>query len=223
MKRKVYLTEAQLTLLTELYHDKEVELIIPYIKSFGQKGKLPAFTGKLSDCYKDGAKQAFKWACENDIENVRRYGDVWFFREFSVEVVGRFTFNKRGLIYVERSIDLDISKGFNNLEFKSVGECWSWSRLNAKSYCSTNYNRIIPNENIITVILCGYVHPNSIDWTETVYLNSYRMKNETEIRMNDNALVEVPYIKIGGEKFNLGGSYLLNASADKYNKNKENW
>ena len=44
------------------------------------------------------------------------------------------------------------------------------------------------------------------------------MKNETEIRMNDNAYVEVSYVKINGSKVGLGGSYLLNASADKYKK-----
>lgn len=44
------------------------------------------------------------------------------------------------------------------------------------------------------------------------------MKNETEIRMNDNAYVEVSYIKICGMKYRLGGSFLLNASSDKYRK-----
>lgn len=46
------------------------------------------------------------------------------------------------------------------------------------------------------------------------------MKNETEIRMNDNALVEVSYVKMFGQKYRLGGSYLINASADKYKKVK---
>lgn len=214
---KLHITENQLPLVLEGYYDKEVSLIMPYIKSFGQKGKLPAFNGNLSDCYKDSAKQAYKWAYENDIENVRSYGDAWFFREFSVEVAGRFTLNKRGLIYVERSIDLDVSKGFDNLGFKSIGECWSWKRLNSRSYCTemSPYDR-----STVRVILCGYVHPNSVDWVETIYLNSYRMKNETEIRMNDNALVEVSYIRVGNEKYYLGGSYLINASSDKY-RNKD--
>ena len=214
---KLYITETQLPLVLEAYHQKEAELIMPYIKSFGQKGKLPTFNGYLKDCYKDSFQQAYEWACEST-DGVKRDGLSYFEYLFGAYVVGDFTINKRGLIYVERSIDLDITKGFDGLSFKSVGECWSWKRLNSKSYCSNNYNSIVPNNNIISVILCGYVHPMNIDWVETIYLNSYGMKNETEIRMNDNAKVEVSYIKINNEKYYLGGSYLLNASADKYRK-----
>ena len=214
---KLYITETQLPLVLEAYYQKEAELIIPYIKSFGQKGKLPAFNDYLKDCYKDSFQQAYEWACEST-DWAKRDGLSYFEYLFNSYVVADFTINKRGLIYVERSIDLDLSKGFDGLSFKSVGECWSWKRLNSRSYCSNNYNTIIPNNNIKSVILCGYVHPMSVDWVETIYLNSYSMKNETEIRMNDNAQVEVSYIKINNEKYYLGGSYLLNASTDKYRK-----
>jgi hypothetical protein len=196
--------------------------IVEYIKSFGKKGKLPEFKGDLREIYKPYLKQAFDWACENDIENVRRYGDVWFNREFNIEVVGSFTFNKRGLIYVERNIDIDVSKDVNELNYKSVGECWSWKKKNARNYCSSLKYEYF-NNTVSTVTICGYVHPNSVDWLETIYLNSYNMKNETEIRMNDNALVEVVYILIDGVKFSIGGHYLINASSDKYNKNREKW
>lgn len=214
---KLYITETQLPLVLEAYYQKEAELIIPYIKSFGQKGKLPTFNGYLKDCYKDSIQQAYEWACDST-DGVKRDGLSYFEYLFNSYVVGGFTINKRGLIYVERSIDLDISKGFDGLSFKSVGECWSWKKLNSRSYCSNNYNAIISNNNIKSVILCGYVHPMSVDWVETIYLNSYSMKNESEIRMNDNAQVEVSYIKINNEKYYLGGSYLLNASTDKYRK-----
>ena len=49
------------------------------------------------------------------------------------------------------------------------------------------------------------------------------MKNETEIRMNNNAFVEVAYIIIQWEKCYIGGSFLLDASSDKYKKNREKW
>ena len=134
--------------------------------------------------------------------------------------ISKLTLNKRGLIYVERSIDLDLSQGFDSLNFSSIGECWSWKKSNSSSYCS---KISLLNNNKSKVVICGYVHPDSIDWLETVYLNSYDMKNETEIRMNDNALVEVSYIIIDGVKQFIGGSYLINASVDKYNKNKGDW
>ena len=46
------------------------------------------------------------------------------------------------------------------------------------------------------------------------------MKNEREVRMNDNALVEISYVRINGNKYRLGGSYLINASADKQREKK---
>jgi hypothetical protein len=219
----IFLTEKQLsTLINEAYYIEEsiINNIISYIKSFGEKGKLPSFEGKLSDCFKPSLQKAYEWACQST-DGVKRNGIDYFDWQFRVNVTNNLIFNKRGLIYVERSIDLDLSKGFDDLQFKSIGECWSWRRLNSRSYCSSNYNSVIKNDNMKSVILCGYVHPQSIDWVETIYLNSYRMKNETEIRMNDNAQVEVAYIKINNEKYRLKGSYLLNASADKYRK--KNW
>lgn len=47
------------------------------------------------------------------------------------------------------------------------------------------------------------------------------MKNEREVRMNDNALVEMSYVRINGKKYRLGASYLINASADK--QRDKNW
>ena len=211
---KFIITEKQFKLITETFEDDITSCIINYIKGFGQSGKLPSFNGRLSDCYNDALKTAYKWACES-VDGVKRCGFESFKRDFKTDIANFFILNKRGLIYVERSIDIDASKGLDDLKFKSIGECWSWKRRNSRSYCA-NFSFL--NYNVKNVVLCGYVHPNSIDWVETVYLNSYGMKNETEIRMNDNAQVEVSYIKINNEKYYLGGSYLLNASTDKYRK-----
>lgn len=194
----------------------EKNIIIDYIKSFGNKGKLPSFNDSIKDIYKKYFLEAFNWAEQNSDE-LKYNGKVWAEREIYVNTIGKWLFNKRGLVYVERSIDIDISD-IDNLKYKSVGECWSWKKNNSRSYCA---NFSLNNNNIRSIILCGYVHPNSIDWLETIYLNLYNMKNETEIRMNDNSLVEVSYIKINGVKYSLKGSYLINASSDKYNKN--NW
>lgn len=190
------------------------ENIIKYIKGFGNKGKLPSNTIPLKTYYAPYLKLAYEWACEK-VSTVERNGFAFFEHELRVNVLRNFTLNKRGLIYVERSIDIDYGGDLNDLHYTSIGECWSWKRLNSSSYCA---DFSLLNNNITQVILCGYVHPSSIDWLEVLYLNSYDMKNETEIRMNNDALVEVSYIKIGGRKYSLGGSYLLNASADKYKK-----
>ena len=213
MPRRVIITESQLGVVN-IY-----QAIIDYVKGFGVKGVLPSFGGKLSDYYKPVLKQAYEWASQSTDE-VSRYGQAWFNREFANEVAGRFKFNKRGLIYVERSIDIDTSKGFDGMNFKSIGECWSWKPSNAQSYCA-DFSML--NNSVVSVVICGYVHPESVDWLETVYLNMYNMKNETEIRMNDNAKVEVSYIKVLGNKYSIGGTYLIDASSDKYNKNRANW
>ena len=213
VNKVIRITETQIRRLNEQV-SSSIENIITYIKSFGQKGKLPSFDGKLKDCYKPYMQQAYEWACQK-VDGIKRDGFVYFDWELRNNVINKFMVNKRGLIYVERSIDIDTSQGTDNLEFKSVGECWSWKKLNSRSYCA---NFSLLNNSVVNVVLCGYVHPNSVDWLETIYLNSYDMKNETEIRMNDNAYVEVSYIKICGMKYRLGGSFLLNASSDKYRK-----
>ncbi len=216
---KITITENQLKTIIESAinsFNNIIPNIIEYVKGFGQKGKLPPVDKPLSDYYKTAMQTAYEWACEST-DDVKRYGFAYFEHNFKVDVVNNFIFSKHGLIYVERSIDIDTSEGLDSLKYSSIGECWSWKKNNSKSYCA---DFSLTKNTIIQVILCGYVHPDSINWTETVYLNSYGMKNETEIRMNDNALVEISYIKVNGDVFRLGGSFLVNASADKYNKNK---
>lgn len=197
-----------------LYNEALISNITNYIKSFASgKGKLPSCDEPLQNFYNQHLYQAFEWASQK-LDDVRRSGFAYFKSQFKNYIINHFTFNKRGLIYVERSIDFDIDKELGELSFSSIGECWSWRKNNSSSYCSNL--GIMSNK--IQVIICGYVHPASVDWLETTYLNSYDMKNETEIRMNNNAEVEVSYYRIGNEKFRLGGSYLINASADKYRK-----
>ena len=167
-------------------------------------------------------EEAYKWASEK-VDEIRRYGFAYFKYLFGVDVINKFTLNKRGLIYVERAIMLDLDEDLSLLNYSSIGECWSWRKFNAQSYCASDRFNIQEKCNRVNVVICGYVHPDSIDWLETIYLNSYDMKNETEIRMKDNAYVEVAYIKLWGQKYRLGGSWLINASVDKYNKNKKDW
>ena len=218
-RRVIRLTEVDLNKIIKesiysiLDMDKNFPIILSYIKGFGEKGKLPSCDKKFSDYFVPYLEQAYEWACEK-VDGIRRDGFAYFKHLFYNYVISKFTLNKRGLIYVERSIDFKLGDNFELLGYSSIGECWSWKKLNSRSYCS-NFGI---NDSTVNVVLCGYVHPDSVDWLETVYLNSYDMKNETEIRMNDNAYVEVSYVKINGTKVSLGGSYLLNASTDKYKK-----
>lgn len=188
--------------------------IVEYVKSFGSKGKLENCTKPFKEYYEPYLEKGFEWASQK-LSDIRRDGFPYFKFLFKSYVANNFKFNKRGLIYVERSIDFDINTDTGQLKYNSIGECWSWRKGNGKSYCA---DFGLNNNGIVTVILCGYVHPDSVDWLETVYLNSYDMKNETEIRMNNNATVEISYIKIHEQKIRLGGSFLINASADKYKK-----
>lgn len=191
----------------------EQQDIVDYIKSYGEKGKLLRNDKPLSYYYNPFMKQAYEWFKNN--KHVKDEGDAYFDYQWRM-TENCFTINSRGLIYVERSMDLmDTNKG----DHKSVGECWSWKKGNGDSYCSDYRFSIMSNPDKVTI--CGYVHPNDVDWLETIYINSYHMKNETEIRMDNDAKVEISYLRINGQKVNLGGSYIINASSDKYNRSKE--
>lgn len=214
---KLIINEKRLIRIIENTVDA-INSVLDYVKGFGEKGKLPSCDKPLRDYYTSALQTAYEWACEST-DGVSRDGFAYFKHQFKNYITNEFKFSKRGLVYVERSIILDTSRGFDDLGFKSVGECWSWKKGHSEAYCSD----ITPfGQNSATVVLCGYVHPSSIDWVETIYLNSYDMKNEREVRMNDNALVEMSYVRINGKKYRLGGSYLINASADKERDKKWN-
>jgi hypothetical protein len=208
------------TVVSKNYENAKVK-IINYIKSFGQKGKLPSFNSSINEMWYKYFDEAYQWVCES-LPEVAKNGPAWIKRNLKIMINSKWTYNKRNLIYVERSIDFLFNNDtltIDDLNYKSIGECWSWKRRNSTSYCS-NLGLL---DSRFQVIICGYVHPESIDWVETIYTNLYKFKNETEIRMNENAFVEVSYILINGVKYSMNGSYIINASADKYNKNRENW
>lgn len=219
---KSMVMEAVNNIQKQLNSDDIINIVTSYIKSFGEKGKLPSCDGRFDSYYEPYLKQAYEWASEK-IDEIRVSGFAYFKYLFGVNVINKITLNKRRLIYVERAIILDLDEDLNLLNYSSIGECWSWKKMNSVPYCANDRFNLQNKRNRVTVIICGYVHPDSIDWLETIYLNSYDMKNETEIRMNDQAYVEVAYIKLWGQKYRLGGTYLINAKVDKYNKNKQDW
>ena len=103
--------------------------------------------------------------------------------------------DKRGLIFVERSITIhSFDERIKNNEFikayKGVGECWTWKEGHGSPYCGDN--------NGITVTLQGWVDPSDVDWEETVYRNAYSLNEEMELYI-PNATVEVFSISVGEE------------------------
>lgn len=206
--KNILITEGQ---LRHLLYESTIDNIISYVKGFGSKGKLGSCDISLKEYYKSYEEDAFNWIKENGEVDRDLHSFPYFDWYWRINAVSNFVINKRGLIYVERDITLG---DVNEVNYNSIGECWSWKKSNGKAYCS-DFGLF---DSVDTVKLCGYVHPESVDWLETIYLNTYHMNNETEIRMSDNAVVEVSYILVNGVKYKLGGSYLINASSDKYRK-----
>ena len=121
------------------------------------------------------------------------------------------TLNERGLIYAEREItlpdmlntkfDADYEPHMCNYfdylrsKMKGVGVCWSWEENGGESYCAHSYNGI----NSSKVLLVGWVNPKSVDWVETLSINTYMENSETELRLLENSVIEVDKILFEGK------------------------
>ena len=62
------------------------QTIVNYIKSFGKKGKLPNYEGRLIDAYGPYMKEAYNWACKST-DGVQRDGFAFFKRHFNIGIV----------------------------------------------------------------------------------------------------------------------------------------
>ena len=209
-RRRDYWNNERLSDLYNQSYERVTEVarrLIQYLKKYGQKGILPSYNGDLSEYHLNilqRMRMFFKTFNNNsfDWKNFNKKIDNFF---------GGLVRNRRGLIYVERAMTLDDNL-MNNGGFSSVGECWTWRPGHSSAYYSESFLKYDPHK----VILCGYVHPSSIDWFKTWYLNTYELENECEMRMNRNAIVEISAVYIDGKKYSMSGHYLLNASADRW-------
>lgn len=111
--------------------------------------------------------------------------------------------NESGLIYVEREItipDVLNTKFDSNYEphqynffdyldskMKGVGICWSWEEGMGNAYYANTFN-VIPYS---VILMKGHVDPRSVDWVETLSINTYMENSEAELRLLKNNVVEI--------------------------------
>lgn len=102
--------------------------------------------------------------------------------------------------WVEKDNDTDLTDYYQylNEHFYGIGDCWTYEVGGGEDYCGNHYGK---NDSKIT--LKGKVRLTDIDWEETIYLNVYCMNYEKEIRLKQNALVELDEIEIEDKKFPL--------------------
>lgn len=207
--------------------------ILDYIKQFGfecnKNYHLPAtsedeimyyFFNAIDKAYDYSKKKGGDWFV-NFIANNDEISDIDTFSDEVMDVLfgddGLSLEGRRNLIYVERAIDISSLYDLNGEIHDGVGECWTWKRGNGYSYDFAE-NGV----SIATIMLCGYVHPKSVDWVETIYRNNYFLKDEAEIRMNNNAVIELHSIIINNNEYGLNPPYMIDCSAQGYRRHKYN-
>lgn len=195
----------------EFSEKNTVENYIDWIEEFGKVGRLGKSSIDFISGLKSGFGKAFDWYCE-------KYGVYVYVgdeKELSISATKRKfyerlgkegfyvikeggydigpEFNEMGNMYVERVIVLDNALGdivgdmiYHDLidaYQDNVGGCWSWKKGCGMAYCERG--------NGTKVLLRGWIRLDDIDWVETVYINSYNMNSECEIRVKPNAKVEL--------------------------------
>lgn len=185
---------------------------LDWIEDFGKVGELPKSSISLSDGINLGFPTAFEWFSSkygikgqsiNSVDVVatkkkfyEKLGKKGFFK-YDIDTNTYSTnciFNSDGNMYVERVISIsgiiNSSEGGDSMYHKlvkdfqgNVGGCWSWDKGSAASYCGDGSGS--------NLLLRGWIRLDDIDWVETVYINSYEMQDEREIRVKPNAKVEL--------------------------------
>jgi hypothetical protein len=134
-----------------------------------------------------------------------------------------FTFNDRGLIYIEREIsvpsltDVRINdrkathEDYYEMVMKKyggVGNCWSWSRGNGEAYCYNPYD-----VGTSYLLLKGWVDPKDVDWEMTLARNSYPLSYETEIFISGKVNIELDEVLVSDKHLTdlkFAGKNILN-------------
>ena len=135
--------------------------------------------------------------------------------------------NDRNLVYVERCINVPelLSKEIytcypedNQLDFysfllkhfgTSIGTCWSYSKNMGYPYDGEAFYK---NVSTSPIVLHGYVDLKDVDIQHTISLNIYDLKDEEEIRLNEDAKVEIFAITTdSGKKFPLRQPIIVHA------------
>ena len=161
------------------YYD-ECETITKYLESLD-----------LDKSNLDGYLTVYGYRCFT--ETLR---DNYYDNQYDYGFIDSFTFNDRGLLYIERNIknpkfnSPDINdKGFKNFFAKlnnsycGIGTCFSWREGKGESYCGSGESEL--------KLKC-WVDPKNVNWYETLERNCYSLREEQEIYIDsDNAVIEV--------------------------------
>ena len=199
------------------FADKNMaEEYLDWIEEFGKVGELDRSSFNFEAGFKSGLGTAFEWFKKNNsnidelymksrfTNNLKKHGFIVINKDKSISTECKF--NDKGNMYVERIVTLDSElnepsagsfekfvEKYNN----NVGGCWCWQYGRSADYCSNN--------NGSKILLRGWIRLDDIDWVETVYINSYGMNAECEIRVKPNAKVEL--FEIYGSFFNSDPYY----------------
>ena len=185
------------------FADKNMaEEYLDWIEEFGKVGELDSSSISFVDGFKSGLSTAFKWYTDKNssVDNkelkikftkgLKRHGFIVINDDKSIGTDCKF--NDKGNMYVERAIVLDndlsdpssgmFDKLVNDYQ-NNIGGCWCWAEGGTIAYCERNQGS--------KILLRGWIRLDDINWDETVYLNSYHMNGEREIRVKPNAKVEL--------------------------------
>ncbi len=182
--------------LSNNYYD-ECETLKMYLREKGferyNSDELESFLTDL------GQEEYQKTIKENFADNILEY-----------DMEGSLTYNDRGLIYMERNIQIpnfnspEFSENYYDREddkdyytylvnvygqgkFGGIGNCFSWEDGGGEAYCACGFGA-----DSTEIKLKCWIDPKDINWDETVYRNCYSLKDEKEIYVNsDNAKIEV--------------------------------
>lgn len=126
-----------------------------------------------------------------------------------------FKKDKRNLIYIERGITIPkysekdfFKRGSNYVpdyyeylknNFSNLGVCWSYIEGGGTSeYCGEPYYDSEGVRNFEEVIFKGFVSPLDINWGETCGIELWMGMEESEVRLNKNAVVELDEVIVNG-------------------------
>ena len=179
-----------------------------YLPRFGgTKGQLPQCSREELIQY---ANTGLRQGCDKAREQGYSNNMTNFIHQLQRNFLPKLQINEKGLIYVERAINFQNNYNFTNMNYKSVGECWSWQVGNAQAYCDSQQG-----ENVNNVILHGYIHPKDVDWVMTLSINTFN-NAETELRTSSKAKIELTDITVNNQTIHLNETFLVNAEPVKY-------
>ena len=213
MSKKVILSESQVNRLFEYHaqqrlpfmdnygdydyefsHKNMAEEFLDWIEEFGKVGDLGASGISFMDGVKSGYDKALGWFKDKynnaDENKFRKQLSLEGF--LNEDGTTECMFDDNGNMYVERAVRLPEKLGsVTSGEFErfvknyqnNVGGCWSWKTDGAMDYCDEGDGD--------TVVMCGWIRLDDIDWVETVYCNAYVMNGECEIRVRANAMIKL--------------------------------